>query len=79
MFARTHVNKKPNGVRSCTAMQKEMMVKQRQVHGHIHFCNYGDRNSLFLNLVFGSFGEIMGDEAWHSDNTLSVSTSLKYD
>lgn len=46
MFARAQVNKKPNGVRSRNAMQKEMMVKQ-------------------------SFGEIMGDEAWHSDNSLS--------
>ncbi|KAF8015065.1 hypothetical protein BT93_H0758 [Corymbia citriodora subsp. variegata] len=46
MFARAQVIKKPNGVRSRNAMQKEMMVKQ-------------------------SFGEIMGDEAWHSDNSLS--------
>ncbi|KAI3407674.1 uncharacterized protein J3R85_020817 [Psidium guajava] len=46
MFARAQAIKKPNGVRSFTAMQKEMTVKQ-------------------------SFGEIMGVEAWHSDNSLS--------
>lgn len=79
MFARAQAIKKPNGVRSFNGTQKEMMVKQRQVHYHNYFCYNGNKNSFSIKLIFGSFGEIMGDEAWQSDNSLSVSIFLKYD
>lgn len=68
--------KKPNGLKSASDMQNDLMLKQRQVH---IFTSYTCKNfksvSNHFALLSCSIGEIMDEESWQSSIDTPVSTS----
>lgn len=68
--------KKPNGMKSSSDMQNDIMLKQRQVY---IFTSYTCKNfkpvSNHCALLFCSIGEIMDEESWQSNIDTHVSTS----
>lgn len=75
MFARSQAAKKPNGLRSSTEAQNEMLLKQRQIYIFAFFiCLISFNWFLIIALWLCSISEIMGDESWQSnvDNSVSI-------
>ena len=75
LFARNHVIKKPNGVKTSSDGHKEMMLSQRQACILSLFCAQFIGTSFlnYYDFYFCSIGQLMGSESWHSNIDVPVS------
>lgn len=78
LFARNHVIKKPNGVKTSSDGHKEMMLSRRQACILSLFCAQFVGTSFlnYCDLYFCSIGQLMGSESWHSNIDVPVSVFL---
>lgn len=76
-LARSQALKKPNGMKSSSNAQQELMLKQRQVHIFIaHLMGFLDW-ILTHHSIICSIDDVVGYEPWESNIDFTVSASYK--